>query len=80
MKNWKEYKFNVNGINFISKVDINHPSGQRINNLPEHVFVSMNEGAVKNLIHAQDTLESIEKELVRVNEGGTYAFILLGDN
>ena len=40
----------------------------------------MNEGAVKNLIHAQDTLESIEKELVRINEGGTYAFILLGDN
>ena len=80
MKNWKEYKFNVNGINFISKVDISHPSGKRISNLPASTFISMNENAVKSLIHAQDTLESIEKELVRVNEGGTYAFILLGDN
>jgi hypothetical protein len=77
--NWKNYPFNVDGINFNSRVDLNSPTGQRVKNVSEQVFQEMNIGAIRNLIGDVKTMtrSEIYSELSRVNEGSSWAVIEL---
>jgi len=79
---WKDYPFTAKGINFISRVDTTHPLYQRINALPAGLFEQLNIDAVSEILHLKSefTLDEIKSELERVNAGGSYAFIMLGEN
>jgi hypothetical protein len=79
---YTDFPFTANGINFISRIHDNSPFLSQIKSLPEGIFTQMNIQAVEDLltIGKTYTLEEVQAELDRVNEGGTHAFILLGEN
>jgi hypothetical protein len=79
---WVSIPFTAKGINFVSRVDTTHPIYSRIKSLPAGVFEEMNIQAVSEILTVEKTftLSEIQKELDRVNEGGSYAFIELGEN
>jgi hypothetical protein len=79
---YTDYPFTLNGVNFISRVFTHSHMAQTIASLPEGIFAQLNQDAVSEIIGdpAQLTIEELEDELNRVNEGGTHAFILLGEN
>jgi hypothetical protein len=81
MTTYTDYPFNAQGINFISRVHTDSPFARQIADLPAGVFETMNIQAVSDLMNLSTfTLDEIKSELDRVNEGGTHAFILLGEN
>jgi hypothetical protein len=79
---YTDYPFTVNGVNFISRVYTHSELLSQIQSLPEGVFAQLNQEAVSEIIGDPSLLTSDELllELDRVNEGGTHAFILLGEN
>lgn len=79
---YTDYPFTLNGVNFISRVFTHSSMAQTIANLPAGVFSQLNQDAVSELVGdpTQLTIEELEDELNRVNEGGSHAFILLGAN
>jgi hypothetical protein len=79
---YTDFPFTLNGVNFISRVYTHSEMAQTIASLPEGVFAQLNQEAVSELVGdpTQLTIEELEDELNRVNEGGSYAFILLGEN
>ncbi len=79
---YTDFPFTVSGINFISRVYSHSEMLAQINALPKPIFEQMNQEAVKEIIGDPSLLTSDELllELDRINEGGTHAFILLGDN
>lgn len=78
---YTDYPFTAQGINFISRIHSNSPFLKTIEKLPAGEFEKMNSLAVSDLMNLNSyTLEEIQAELDRVNEGGTHAFILLGEN
>ncbi len=79
---YTDFPFTANGINFISRIHSNSPFLSQIQSLPEGIFAQMNIAAVEDLltIGKTYTLDEVQTELDRVNEGGTHAFILLGEN
>ena len=77
---YTDFKFTAKGINFISRVNTEHPIYQRIASLPEGAFTSINIQAVEDLLSLKEySIDEIKAELDRVNEGGSYAFILLDE-
>jgi hypothetical protein len=82
MQNFREYHFQFNGLNFISSVDTESSFYQRIKAMPENLFIEMNLNLLSNLLRG-DMLyskEAIHSELDRINAGGSFAFIQLGEN
>jgi hypothetical protein len=79
---YTDFPFTVSGINFISRVYSHSEMLAQINALPKPIFEQMNQEAVKEIIGDPSllTIEELQDELDRVNEGGTHAFILLGEN
>ena len=79
---YTDFPFTANGINFVSRIHSNSPFLSKIQGLPEGIFAQMNISAVEDLltIGKTYTLDEVQAELDRVNEGGTHAFILLGEN
>ena len=79
---YTDYPFTANGINFISRIYTHSDMAKTIANLPEGVFTKMNQEAVRDIIGDPSLLTNAEllKELERINDGGSHAFILLGDN
>jgi hypothetical protein len=79
---YTDFPFTANGINFVSRIHSNSPFLSQIQSLPEGIFAKMNISAVEDLltIGKTYTLDEVQAELDRVNEGGTHAFILLGEN
>jgi hypothetical protein len=77
--NWVEYPFEVEGINFVSKLDTAGNIYNRVRLLPEGIFAQMNKACILDVIGnpAELTKEELESELARVNEGGTQAIIAL---
>ena len=82
MTDYKDYPFTANGVNFISRIDANSPFAGSLAKLPAQVVADMNIQAVTELIGDASlfTHDELLQELERVNDGGTHAFILLGDN
>jgi len=78
---YTDFPFTAKGINFISRIHSDSPFLSQIQTLPAGVFEQMNIEAVSDLMNLQTfTLDEIKAELDRVNEGGTHAFIMLGEN
>jgi hypothetical protein len=79
---YTDYLFTVSGINFVSRISADSPNHLTISRLPEGVFIQMNIEAVQQLIGDVSllTLDEIQTDLDRLNEGGTHSFILLGEN
>lgn len=80
MTMFREYEFQFNGINYVSSVDVQHPIYQRIKAMPAGAFEQMNISMISEIIKPTWTLAEISARLVELNEGGSYAFIQLGDN
>lgn len=79
--NYTDFPFTAEGINFISRIYNNSPFLTQIKTLPEGVFEQINVNAISDLMNLKTyTLDEVQAELDRVNEGGTHSFILLGDN
>ena len=78
---YQDFPFTAYGVKFISRVDKGSPLYPRINSLPNGLFNQMNIDAVSQIIGdaSQFTREELLEELARVNEGGSYAFILLDE-
>jgi len=79
---YTDFPFTVNGVNFISRVYSHSEFLSRILSLPEGVFAQLNQDAVSEIIGDPSLLSTADllEELERVNEGGSHAFILLGEN
>ena len=79
---YTDYPFSVDGVNFISRIHSDSPFLSSVQNLPAGVFEVLNIQAVQELMGSPKllTIEEVEDELDRVNEGGSHAFILLGEN
>ena len=79
---YTDYPFTVSGINFISRVYTHSDLYSTISRLPEGVFATMNQEAVRDLIGDPSLLSAPEllNELSHLNNGGSHAFIMLGDN
>ena len=79
---YTDYPFTSNGINFISRVYSHSELSNTIANLPAGVFAQLNKNAVEELIGDASLLSisELENELQKINEGGSHAFVLLGDN
>lgn len=81
MKMFREYEFQFNGFNFVSRVDVEGDMYQRIKRIPESMFIEMNIQALSGLFNGVPmTIDSIQERLEIVNENGTQAFIVLGEN
>ena len=78
---YQDFPFTANGVKFISRVDTGSALYPRINSLPAGLFNQMNIDAVSQIIGdaSEFTREELVEELARVNEGGSYAFILLDE-
>jgi ABC-type iron transport system FetAB ATPase subunit len=79
---YTDYPFSVDGVNFISRIHSHSQFLSSIENLPAGVFEQLNIQAVQELMGSPKllTIEEIQDELDRINEGGSHSFILLGEN
>ena len=79
---YTDYPFSVDGVNFISRIHSDSPFLSSVQNLPAGVFEALNIQAIQQLMGSPKllTIEEVEDELNRINEGGSHSFILLGDN
>ena len=75
--NWNTFPFEVNGINFVSKVSNDSPFMARIKMLPAGAFEQMNKGAIIELVGLTSTLDELQNKLDEVNAGATHAVIEL---
>ena len=81
--NFRNYPFTFQGLNFVSKVDTTHPIYNAISKLSEQEFVNINSMALSEYLAgveiSLDNLQEIQDELNKLNDGGSYAFISLGE-
>ena len=77
--NWKSYPFTVDGIDFVSLIDPNGSMYKTIKNLPPAIFVSMNQGAIREMIGKVSLMSKsdIQAELDKVNDGYSQAYLAL---
>jgi hypothetical protein len=78
---YTDFPFTTNGVKFISRVHSHSPFLSQIQSLPEGMFVSMNIGAISDLVGDASLLtrDELVSKLEKINEGGTHAFILLDE-
>ena len=78
---YTDYPFTANGVNFISRVYSHSDMSARIASLPAGIFQQLNQDAVRDIIGDPSLLshDELVKELERINEGGSHAFILLDE-
>lgn len=78
-KQWEQFPFTVDGVNFISKIDKDSSMYKQVFALPEGVFAKMNEVALNQLMGNLSTMtrDEIESALNTINEGATYALLAL---
>jgi hypothetical protein len=79
---YTEYPFTAGGVNFVSRIADHSPFVGALKNIPAETFIQMNIQAVTELIGDASllTLDEIQDELNRVNDGATHSWILLGEN
>lgn len=82
MTNYTDYPFTSNGVNFISRINHDSPFARQLASMPRQIVNEINIDAITQMIGDVSllTIEEVEDELNRVNEGATHAFILLGEN
>lgn len=76
---WAQIPFEVEGVKFISALDINGNIYAQVMRIPQEIFQQMNIGAVRSTIGSVKTMtrSELQNELYRVNEGASEALILL---
>jgi hypothetical protein len=79
MTRWALFPFTVDGVEFVSKLDIEGSMYQQVKKLSPAIFNSMNEGAIRELIGKVSLMsrDEIQEELDRVNEGFSQAYLEL---
>jgi hypothetical protein len=79
---YTDYPFTSHGVNFISRVYSHSDLFDTIARLPMGVFEDLNRKAVEELIGDPSELSTPEllNQLTHLNNGGSHAFIMLGDN
>jgi hypothetical protein len=79
MIRWALFPFTVDGVEFVSKLDIEGSMYQQVSRMPASLFNAMNEGAIRELIGKVSLMsrDEIQAELDRVNEGYQQAYIEL---
>lgn len=79
MTRWALFPFTVDGVEFVSKLDIEGSMYNQVKNLPAGLFTAMNEGAIREIIGSVSTMSKseIQAELDRVNEGYSQAYLAL---
>ena len=77
--NWKSYPFTVDGVEFLSLINPEGSMYKQITKLPEGVFTTMNEGAIRQMIGSVSEMSKseIQDELDVVNLGYQEAYIAL---
>ena len=77
--NWASFPFEVDGVQFVSKLDTNGSFYPQVIKMPISMVNLMNESAVRELIGKASLFSTaeLEAELERVNEGATQALICL---
>ena len=76
---WTSIPFEVDGINFLSKLRIGSEMHQSVSKIPTRIFQEMNIGAIRDCIGNPSLLsrEELVSELYRVNIGGSQAILEL---
>lgn len=74
---WDEFPFEVNGVNYISKIAPDSPFQSRVKALPAGIFESMNAAAIRDLVGVNLSKEDIIAKLLNVNEHASHAVIEL---
>lgn len=77
LQEWKVYEFTMNGFTFHSRVKIGSNIWHQIATLPAFIFTDMNRALLKEEIKGEWTRENLEREMIRINENGSQAFIEL---
>jgi hypothetical protein len=77
--NWVSYPFEVDGVNFVSKLDPQGSFYPQIEALPSGMFTMMNQSAIREIIGKVSLLSTseLESELDRINDGASQALICL---
>jgi hypothetical protein len=77
--NWVSYPFEVNGVNFVSKLDPKGSFYPQIEKMHPAMFSLMNEQAITEIIGNPALLshDELVSELDRVNAGASQALICL---
>lgn len=74
---WDEFPFEVNGVNYVSKLAPNSEFQSRVKALPAGVFESMNAAAIRDLVGINLTQAEIIAKLEHVNKYASHAVIEL---
>jgi hypothetical protein len=77
--NWNAFPFEVDGVNFVSKISPQSPFLARIAMLPAGVFDKMNKDAVREIVGTNLSREYIASKLQYVNANASHAVIELGE-
>ena len=79
---YTDFPFTVNDVRFISRIYSHSEFLSQIKSLPAGIFEAMNVEAVREIIGDPSLLtrDELLDELDRINEGGSHAFIMLGEN
>jgi len=79
---WETIPFSYLGINFHSRFLVGSEMYHQIKIVGDGRFIEMNLGALASMtdIKANSKLSFIQSELDKVNHGGTYAFLELGQD
>jgi hypothetical protein len=72
---WLSYPFTVEGIQYASRIKPNSGMAKRISSVPAGIFITMNEGAVRQLIGTTLSREQAIAKLYEVNENASEAVI-----
>jgi len=76
---WNAFPFEVDGVNFVSKVSPTSPFMKQIATLPAGMFESMNRAAVLDLIGKNLSHEYMISKLYHVNADASHAVIELAE-
>jgi len=77
--NWQEYKLEINGVKFISKLDPKGSFYPQVEKLPEGILNQWHSQMVNELIGDVSTMprEAIQERLDEINAGATQALLCL---
>lgn len=74
---WNAFPFEVEGVNFVSKISPSSPFLSKIKTLPAGVFESMNRDAVLDLVGKNLSREYMVSKIYHINAGASHAVIEL---
>lgn len=74
---WHTTPFTLNGFSFRSRVKIGSDTWYSVVTIPAFLFEDLNRSCLNDLIEGEWTRENLERELTRINENGSEAFIEL---